>query len=102
MRILESAAESCVTVGGRRCVQLSSNNYLGLTTHPAVCAAAREAMSAFGTGAGAVMPIAGTMTIHETCERTLAALKGAQAGLLMPSGYTANVGTVAALMGRDD
>jgi glycine C-acetyltransferase len=102
MRILESAAGSCVTVGGRRCIQLSSNNYLGLTTHPAVCAAAREAMSTFGTGAGAVMPIAGTMTIHETCERTLAALKGAQAGLLMPSGYTANVGTVAALMGRDD
>jgi glycine C-acetyltransferase len=102
MRVLESAAEACVTVGSRRCIQLSSNNYLGLTTHPAVCAAAKEAVSTFGTGAGAVMRIAGTMEIHETCERALAALKGTQAGLLMPSGYTANVGTVAALVGPGD
>jgi glycine C-acetyltransferase len=102
IRVLASAAESCVTVEGRRCIQLSSNNYLGLTTHPAVCAAAREAVTAFGTGAGAVMPIAGTMAIHETCEHALAALKGAQAGLLMPSGYTANVGTVAALTDPGD
>ncbi len=102
IRVLKSAAESSVAVGGRRCIQLASNNYLGLTTHPKVRAAATQAISDWGTGAGAVMPIAGTMTIHEECEAKLAELKGAEAALLMPSGYTANVGTVAALMGPGD
>ncbi len=102
IRVFESAAQSTVTVAGRRCVQLSSNNYLGLTTHPRVCAAAREALSKYGAGSGAVMPIAGTMVIHRECEAQLAELKGAEAGLLMPSGFAANVGTVAALIGPDD
>jgi glycine C-acetyltransferase len=102
IRVFEGPAASSVSVGGRRCIQLSSNNYLGLTTHPKVRAAAAEAIAAFGTGAGAVMPIAGTMTVHEECEAALAKLKGAEAALLMPSGYTANAGTVAALMGPGD
>jgi glycine C-acetyltransferase len=102
IRVFETAAQSSVVVAGRCCIQLSSNNYLGLTTNPRVCAAAAEALSTFGTGAGAVMPIAGTMVIHEQCEATLAELKGAEAGLLMPSGYMANVGTVAALVGPGD
>lgn len=102
IRVFAGPADSSVSVGGRRCIQLSSNNYLGLTTHPRVRAAAVEAIAAFGTGAGAVMPIAGTMTVHEECEAELAKLKGAEAALLMPSGYTANAGTVAALMGPGD
>lgn len=102
IRIFETAARSSVTVGGRRCIQLSSNNYLGLTTNARICTAAAKALSTFGAGAGAVMPIAGTMVIHEQCEAALAALKGAEAALLMPSGYTANVGTVSALMGPGD
>jgi glycine C-acetyltransferase len=102
IRVFETAAQSSVIVAGRCCIQLSSNNYLGLTTNPRVCAAAAEALSTFGAGAGAVMPIAGTMVIHKQCEATLAELKGTEAGLLMPSGYTANVGTVAALVGPGD
>jgi glycine C-acetyltransferase len=102
IRVFEGPASSSVSVGGRRRIQLSSNNYLGLTTHPRVRAAAAEAIAAFGTGAGAVMPIAGTMTVHEECEAALAKLKGAEAAILMPSGYTANAGTVAALLGPGD
>jgi glycine C-acetyltransferase len=102
IRVFEGPAASSVSVGGRRRIQLSSNNYLGLTTHPRVRAAAAEAIAAFGTGAGAVMPIAGTMTVHEECEAALAKLKGAEAAILMPSGYTANAGTVAALLGPGD
>lgn len=102
VRVLEGPAASTVVVKGQRCVQLASNNYLGLTTHPKVRAAASEALESFGTGAGAVRPIAGTMTIHEECERKLAALKGTEAAVLMQSGYTANVGVVTALMETDD
>ena len=102
VRVLEGPAASTVVVKGQRCVQLASNNYLGLTTHPKVRAAASEALESFGTGAGAVRPIAGTMTIHEECERKLAALKGTEAAVLMQSGYTANVGVVTALMETGD
>jgi len=101
-RPIWSAAESTVEMGGRRLVQLASNNYLGLTTHPAVLRAAADAVQVFGTGAGAVRAIVGTMTVHEVCEAKLAALKGAEAAVLMPSGFTANVGVVTALMGPGD
>lgn len=102
LRISQSAAGASVKVGNRSCIQLSSNNYLGLTTHPKVCAAAAEALREFGTGSGAVMPISGAMTVHEECEQALASFKATEAAMLMPSGYTANVGTVAALMGPGD
>lgn len=102
IRTLDSAAESSVVIRGRRYVQLASNNYLGLTTHPAVLAAAARALETFGAGAGAVRPIAGTMRIHEECEEKLAALKGTEAAVLMQSGYTANVGVVTALMEPGD
>ena len=95
--VLEGAAESTVVVDGKRCIQLASNNYLGLTTHPKIRAAAIEAFSSFGAGAGSVMPITGTMTIHEECERSLAELKGTPAALLMQSGCSANVGTISGL-----
>ncbi len=102
IRVLEGAADSSVMIGGRRCVQLASNNYLGLTTHPTVRAAAIAALEGLGSGAGAVRPIAGTMAIHQECEAKLADLKGTDAAVLMQSGFTANVGVVTALMEPGD
>jgi glycine C-acetyltransferase len=96
----EQCAHACVD--DRQVVNLASNNYLGLTTHPRLKAAAIEATERFGVGAGAVRPIAGTMTLHVELEQKLAAFKQTEAALLFQSGFTANAGTVAAILGRDD
>jgi glycine C-acetyltransferase len=101
-RTLESAAGPRVRIGGREIIQLSSNNYLGLTTHPKVVAAARQAIEQFGAGPGAVRSIAGTMTLHLELERRLARFKGTDAALVFQSGYTANVGVVSTLMQEGD
>src|SRR5207245_4129907 len=74
--VLEGPAGPRVRIGGREIIQLSSNNYLGLTTHPKVIAAARAALEEFGAGPGAVRTIAGTMTLHLDLERRLAHFKG--------------------------
>ncbi len=87
---------------GRRVINLCSNNYLGLANHPRLKAAAREAIDALGVGSGAVRTIAGNMTIHQTLERRLAAFKRTEATLLYQSGFTANAGTVAAILGKED
>jgi 8-amino-7-oxononanoate synthase len=95
-----SAAE--VTVGSRRVLLLSSNNYLGLAQHPALVAAARDATARYGCGAGASRLIAGHLELHAVVEERLARFKGTAAALLFPSGYQANVGAIAALVGRGD
>ncbi|HKN46406.1 MAG TPA: glycine C-acetyltransferase [Candidatus Polarisedimenticolia bacterium] len=101
-RVLEGPAGPRVRIGGREIIQLSSNNYLGLTTHPKVVAAAREALGEFGAGPGAVRSIAGTMTLHLDLERRLARFKGSESALVFQSGYTANVGVVSTLMQEGD
>jgi glycine C-acetyltransferase len=101
-RVLETAAGPRVRMDGREIIQLSSNNYLGLTTHPRVVAAAREAVERFGAGPGAVRTIAGTMSLHVELERRLARFKGSEAALVFQSGYTANVGVVSTLMQEGD
>lgn len=101
-RVLESAAGARVRMDGRDIVQLSSNNYLGLTTHPRVVAAARRAIDEFGAGPGAVRTIAGTMSLHLDLERRLAGFKGTASALVFQSGYTANVGVVSTLMQAGD
>src|SRR4029450_745426 len=101
-RVLESAAGPRVRMDGRDIIQLSSNNYLGLTTHPSVIAAARRALEEFGAGPGAVRTIAGTMTLHLSLERSLARFKSTEAALVFQSGYTANVGVVSTLMQEGD
>jgi glycine C-acetyltransferase len=83
-------------------VNLSSNNYLGLTTHPRVRERAIEATRRFGTGSGSVRTIAGTMAIHVELEERLAAFKETEAAVVFQSGFVANAGTVAALLTRDD
>ncbi len=87
---------------GRRVINLCSNNYLGLANHPGLKDAARRAIDAYGVGSGAVRTIAGNMAIHQTLERRLAAFKRAEAALLYQSGFTANAGTVAAVLGKED
>jgi len=87
---------------GRRVINLCSNNYLGLASHPRLKEAARRAVDEYGVGSGAVRTIAGNMTIHQALERRLAAFKRTEAALLFQSGFTANAGTVAAILGKED
>ncbi len=87
---------------GRRVINLCSNNYLGLAAHPRLKEAARQAIDAYGVGSGAVRTIAGNMTIHQVLERRLAEFKRTEATLLFQSGFTANAGTVSALLGKED
>src|SRR5262245_19950026 len=101
-RVLETAAGPRVRMDGREIIQLSSNNYLGLTRHPKVVAAARRAVEEFGAGPGAVRTIAGTMSLHLQLEQALARFKSTEAALVFQSGYTANVGVVSTLMQEGD
>jgi glycine C-acetyltransferase len=101
-RVLQSSAGPRVRMDGREIIQLSSNNYLGLTTHPKVVDAARRALEEFGAGPGAVRTIAGTMSLHLELEGRLARFKSTEAALVFQSGYTANVGVVSTLMQEGD
>jgi glycine C-acetyltransferase len=101
-RTLEGEQAPVCVYDGRRVINLCSNNYLGLASHPLLKEAARRAIDAYGVGSGAVRTIAGNMAIHETLERRLAGFKRTEAALLYQSGFTANAGTVSALLGRDD
>lgn len=87
---------------GRRVLQLSSNNYLGLTNHPKLKEAAIEAIQRYGVGSGSVRTITGTLDIHDELERELAAFKGTEAALVFQSGFTTNQGALASLLGPDD
>ena len=99
---IDTATDAEVEVDGERFVLLSSNNYLGLANHPALKAAAREAIDRFGSGTGSSRLIAGHSTLHAAIEAKLAAFKGTEAALFFTSGYQANVGTITALVGRGD
>jgi glycine C-acetyltransferase/8-amino-7-oxononanoate synthase len=87
---------------GKRIVQFASNDYLGLSTHPAVIAAAEEALRLFGAGAGASRLISGNLSVHEDLERDLAAFKGAEAALVYATGSMANLGLLPCLVGKED
>jgi glycine C-acetyltransferase len=102
LRVLDGEQAARTSVDHRQVVNLSSNNYLGLTTHPTLRERALEALQAFGVGTGSVRTIAGTMAIHMELERRLAAFKHTAAAVVFQSGFTANAGTVSSLLGRDD
>jgi glycine C-acetyltransferase len=102
LRILEGEQKAHTTFDHRSVVNLSSNNYLGLTTHPRLRARALEALQAFGVGSGSVRTIAGTMAIHMELERRLAEFKKVEAVVVFQSGFTANAGTVSAILTKDD
>jgi glycine C-acetyltransferase len=102
LRILEDEQKPTTTFDHRQVVNLSSNNYLGLTTHPRLRERALEAIRQFGVGTGSVRTIAGTMAIHMELERRLAEFKKTEAVVVFQSGFTANAGTVSAVLGKDD
>ena len=102
LRVLDREQAAHTSIDRRDVVNLSSNNYLGLTTHPTLRARALEALNAFGVGTGSVRTIAGTMAIHIELEQRLAAFKQTEAAVVFQSGFTANAGTVSSLLGRDD
>src|SRR3954467_4920302 len=102
LRILQDEQKSHTTFDGRSVVNLSSNNYLGLTTHPRLRERALEATKEFGVGSGSVRTIAGTMAIHMELERRLAEFKNGEAVVVFQSGFTANAGTVSAILTKDD
>ncbi len=83
-------------------IDFSSNDYLGLSEHPALIGASQEALARYGTGAGAARLMSGNFPIHQELEAAVAALKGKEAGLLFGSGYNANTGIIASLFGRHD
>src|SRR4030095_1321649 len=102
LRVLDGEQAAHTSVDHHHVVNLSSNNYLGLTKHPTLRERALDALQALGVGTGSVRTIAGTMAIHMELERRLAAFKRTEATVVFQSGFAANAGTVAALLGRDD
>ena len=98
LRVLDDRQAATAHFDGRSVVNLSSNNYLGLTTHPKLRQAAMDAIRKYGAGTGSVRPIAGTMDIHLELERKLAAFKQTEAVVVFQSGFTANAGTVASIL----
>jgi glycine C-acetyltransferase len=101
-RVLDGEQKAHTSVDHRSVVNLSSNNYLGLTTHPLLRERAREALDRFGVGTGSVRTIAGTMAIHVELERRLAAFKKTESAVVFQSGFTANAGTVSSILGKGD
>lgn len=99
---IESEQGSRVVIRGKEVIQLSSNNYLGLTTHPRLKVAALEAVRTYGAGTGSVRTIAGTFSMHERFEEKLARFKHTEAALVFQSGFTANVGVIASILGEED
>jgi len=102
IRTLESPQGAWLVVDGKRVLNFCSNNYLGLANHPRLVQAAKEAIDRYGVGPGAVRTIAGTMDLHVELERRLAAFKGVEAAITFQSGFNANLGTIPALVGKED
>ncbi|MGB8752597.1 MAG: aminotransferase class I/II-fold pyridoxal phosphate-dependent enzyme, partial [Candidatus Sulfotelmatobacter sp.] len=102
LRVLEDEQAPICTFDGKKVINLASNNYLGLTTHPKLREAALGATRKYGVGSGAVRTIAGTMKIHMELEEKIARFKNVEACVVFQSGFAANAGTVSAVLGKDD
>ncbi len=102
LRELESPCEPISRYDGREVINLASNNYLGLANHPKLKEAAIAAVNAYGAGTGAVRTISGTMAMHMELERRIAAFKNVEACVVFQSGFTANAGTVSAILSKED
>jgi glycine C-acetyltransferase len=102
LRILGGPSTPWCIVDGKKVLMFCSNNYLGLSNHPKLKAAAIEAVETHGAGSGSVRPIAGTMDLHMELERRLAKFKGAEASLVYQTGFAANSGLIPQLAGKGD
>jgi len=101
LKILEGEQKPVANFDGKEVINLSSNNYLGLTTHPKLRRAAIDATRKFGVGSGAVRTIAGTMKMHMDLEAQIANFKKVEACVVFQSGFAANAGTVSAILGKE-
>ena len=101
-QVLQTPQGPRIRIAGRELINMSSNDYLGLANHPELREAAKAGADAWGSGAGAVRTIAGTLDVHEALEAELAAWKGVEATLVFQSGFAGNLGTIPALVGRGD
>ena len=102
IRTLESPQGAWLVVDGKKTLNFCSNNYLGLANHPRVIKAAKEAADTYGVGPGAVRSIAGTLNLHLELEKRLAAFKRVESAITFQSGFTANLATIPALVGKED
>src|SRR2546428_12789286 len=102
LRVLESESAPASRFDGHAVINLASNNYLGLTTHPRLREAALEATRKYGVGSGAVRAVSGTMSVHMQLEERIAGFKNVEASVVFQSGFAANSGTVAAILGPED
>jgi glycine C-acetyltransferase len=102
LRVLEGPSAASSKFDGKDVINLASNNYLGLTTHPKLIEAAIEATRKFGAGSGAVRTISGTMSLHMELEQRIARFKHVEACVVFQSGFAANSGTVAAVLTPED
>lgn len=102
LRVVEGEQKARTVIDGKEVINLSSNNYLGLTTHPRLRQAAIEAVEKYGAGSGAVRTIIGTMTLHQELEEKIAKFKHTEAALVFQSGFTTNTGVIPAVVGKGD
>src|SRR3954470_13708204 len=102
LRVLQDEQAPECTVDGKHVINLASNNYLGLTTHPKLREAAIAAIEQYGVGSGAVRTVSGTMSIHMQLEEKIARFKNTEACVVFQSGFTANAGTVSSILGKED
>lgn len=102
IRTISSPQGAWLQVDGRRALNFCSNNYLGLANHPRLLEAARGAMETHGVGPAAVRSIAGTMDLHAELDTRMSAFKGVDAAITFQSGFTANLGVIPALVGKED
>src|ERR1700739_3333619 len=102
LRVLEDEQAPVCTFDGKKVINLASNNYLGLTTHPKLREAALAATKKYGVGSGAVRTVSGTMSIHMELEEKIARFKKTEACVVFQSGFAANAGTVSAILGKED
>lgn len=102
LRVVQGEQKARTVIDGKEVINLSSNNYLGLTTHPRLRQAAIAAVEKYGAGSGAVRTIIGTMTLHQELEEKIAKFKHTEAALVFQSGFTANTGVIPAVVGKGD
>ncbi|CAM4007964.1 glycine C-acetyltransferase [Paenibacillus alkaliterrae] len=102
LKIWDSGSDTWMELSGNKILQMSSNNYLGMTNHPDLQKAAIEAIEQYGVGSGSVRSITGTLRIHDELENELAKFKGTEAALVFQSGFTTNQGILSSILGPDD
>ncbi len=102
LKSIEEGLDSKVTIKGKNLINFCSNDYLGLSDHPKVVERAIEIMKKHGVGAGASRLVSGNYGIHEELESDISKFKGTESSIVFPSGYMANMGTIQALVGKQD